>query len=535
MDFLDFTKIHSYLNIGLIALAAVILLITLITGYRRGFMGQVLRTSSVVISVFISIYLARLLHNTVMVWLDGQTTEDIILLLEQYGLNLSENEFSSLLNYVDTRTLNFILAIPMALVVVPVAFVPIFLIIDFVMMLIIAIVAKIFRLSKRHRSFGSRALGATVGILQGALVTLVLCAPFVGMLTTVSDVVYTMQEKTPEKEATVTVTESYNEYIKPFSENTGVVIMSKCGGKLLYNTLTTLHLYEEKYEMTETVSTPAIQIYAASSKLEAIDWQNLTEDNKKGINAILDALNESPYLSNLVADVLNSAACAYNDGAFVFTAEGEASELLGAAISVFDGIDKDSLNPTISVLRDAYYTLSDEGVISALSGEDTSEISDILTKKDEAGTTVLSKVISKLNSNQRTSKLVTAITKLSITVMADSFGGNVTGETYEKVVDGIKDVIAIDKNDYVDNPDGYVDAISDSLNKTFTDNGIELDGELVDKMAEHVAKNYSDVTSLTDQEINDIILSYYDAYLEYLDTGVVPDGLPDGVINGSGE
>ena len=156
---------------------------------------------------------------------------------------------------------------------------------------------------------------------------------------------------------------------------------------------------------------------------------------------------------------------------------------------------------------------------------DTSSLSEILAKKDESGQTVLTRVISKLNSNQRTAKLVTALTKLSITVMADSFGGNgvITEETYENVKEGINEILSIEKEDYADDPDGYVNAISDSLDKTFTENGIELEQEVVDKMAEHVANNYSEVESLTDQEINDIILSYYNAYLE---SGTIPDELP---------
>ena len=525
MDFLLYLPdILKYFNIGLLSLLGVLAIIGIWTGYRRGISRQTVRFVTIVLSLFLSIYVARLLYNTVMVWLDGQTTEDIVLMLEQYGLSLTENEFSSLLNYVDTRTLNFILAIPMALVVVPVAFILIFIVISLLMLIVHVIFSKIFGFSRERNNFWTRLLGAGLGLIQGVAIMLILCAPFVGMLTTVSDVVYTMQEEAPEQEATATVSESYDEYIKPFAENRGVKIMSKCGGHYLYTKLTTLHLYEEKYEMTETISTPAIQIYAATPKLAGMDWQNLTEENKKGLNAILDALEESPYLSNLVSDVLDSAATAYNDGAFVFTAEGEAADLLGAAISIFEGIDKDSLNPTLAVIRDVYYTLSDEEVLEIVSG-DTSSLSEILAKKDESGQTVLTRVISKLNSNQRTAKLVTALTKLSITVMADSFGGNgvITEETYENVKEGINEILSIEKEDYADDPDGYVNAISDSLDKTFTENGIELEQEVVDKMAEHVANNYSEVESLTDQEINDIILSYYNAYLE---SGTIPEELP---------
>ena len=37
--------------------------------------------------------------------------------------------------------------------------------------------------------------------------------------------------------------------------------------------------------------------------------------------------------------------------------------------------------------------------------------------------------------------------------------------------------------------------------------------ELADKLAEYVSDNFSDIEEISDDEINDLILSYYDAYL----------------------
>ena len=521
---LNLADILKYFNIAFWVIVGFLVLIGTFKGYRRGISRQTVRFLTVIASLFLSIYVSKLLYNATIVWLDGQTTEDILLMLESYGISLGENQITTLLNYVDTRTLNFILAIPLALFIVPFIFIFVFIIISGAMLIVHWILSKIFGFSKRRNNHLTRGLGALLGLIQGAVVAVILFAPLSGMLTTVSDVVYSMQEEAPGQEATVTITESYDEYIKPFAENTGIVITSNCGGKLLYNTLSTLNLYEEEYEMTETISTPAIKIYASSSKLSEMDWKNLTEDNKKGINAIIDALEESPYLSTLISDVLNSAATAYNDGVFELTTEGPAADLLGAAVGVFEGINKDSLAPTLKVIKDAYYILSDEKVLLMASGEDMSSIADLLTKKGADGQTVLSSVISKLNSNLRTAGLVTALTKLSITVMADSFGGNsvINEQTYDNIKDGINEILSIKEEDFVNDPQGYVDAISESLEQTFTENGIELDEYVVDTMAEHVAEHYSEVEALTDQQINDIILSYYNAFLE---TGELPEGV----------
>ena len=161
--------------------------------------------------------------------------------------------------------------------------------------------------------------------------------------------------------------------------------------------------------------------------------------------------------------------------------------------------------------------LSDEEVLSTLSG-DTALLTEIFTTKDDNGDTLITRLTNKLNSNPRTATLVGTFTEISLNVMADSFGGTVDVETFENVKDGIKDIISIDKEDYATEEE-YVGAISDTLNNTFADNGIEVDADIVDEMASYVADNYSEVEDLTDSEINDIILSYYNAYLQ---TGNLP-------------
>ena len=85
--------------------------------------------------------------------------------------------------------------------------------------------------------------------------------------------------------------------------------------------------------------------------------------------------------------------------------------------------------------------------------------------------------------------------------------------------------VSIKKDEY-ETEEEYVGAISDSLNSTLVDNGIELDKALVDDMAQHVADNFGDKENLSDEEIDSIILSYYAAYLENQNSGTLPE-LPD--------
>ena len=60
------------------------------------------------------------------------------------------------------------------------------------------------------------------------------------------------------------------------------------------------------------------------------------------------------------------------------------------------------------------------------------------------------------------------------------------------------------------------------------ENGIELDPEIVGGIADYIDENVEVKDEYTDEEINDVILSYYDVYLEYQKNGTLPDGLPEG-------
>ena len=74
--------------------------------------------------------------------------------------------------------------------------------------------------------------------------------------------------------------------------------------------------------------------------------------------------------------------------------------------------------------------------------------------------------------------------------------------------------MSIDKESY-ETEEEYVAEISNALDATLKSNQIELEKEIVDTMAQYVADNFSDMEVLTDEEVCDVIIYYYDAYLKY--------------------
>ena len=125
------------------------------------------------------------------------------------------------------------------------------------------------------------------------------------------------------------------------------------------------------------------------------------------------------------------------------------------------------------------------------------------------------------------------VTELSVALISSSIGLDEDAtEVYNNVKEGMKDVLAIKPTDYPDTEEGkeqYKEDLSKELDTTLKENGIELEPEIIDGIADYIDENVEIKDEYTDEEINDVILSYYDAYVKYLEEngGEPPAGMPE--------
>ena len=508
---MDFGEIFGYVEIAIWVCLGILAVFGAIKGFARGIGRQCVRSITVFASVLISYYITKLTYSMIAAWLSGESTENLLLMLEESGLELGD--VGAIFLNMGTDSISSILAVPVALLILPIIFVIVFIVVSFLMLFLHAALAGIAGFSKRRNNIITRLLGFFVGAVQGALVTVICFVPVVGLLSSVSTAVETLQTNEPDSAITENATALYETNFKEAAEGSAVKLFGKLGANLLYKNLSTVSINGEIHDTSSELPAQVLMIYGSTKDIGGIHWDSLTEEDKAALNLFISTIDNSDYVKVIIASFLDAAATAtQEDSLNLFSSEGLTKDFIDATFSIFVGIDEDSLVPTLEVIRDVYFILSDEQVFATLSGDDTSAISDIFTKKDENGETLISKVTRKLNSNPRTTVLVSALTKISMNVMADSFGGAITEETYDNVKTGINDVLSIKKEDF-EEPEEYVGAISESLNNTFKDNGVELEPEIVDEMAQYVADNFSEVEELSDAEINDIILSYYDAYI----------------------
>lgn len=526
------------LTIILLSLMGVLAIIGAILGYKRGLARQIIRTITVILSALVSIYLAKLLVTAIMVWIENRTAEELIIFIKTI-VPVSIESYEPILTYLDTGTLNYILAIPLALVIAPVTFILAFLLVKLIMMIPHVIIAGLMGFSKKKNTATTRLLGMFLGALQGIFVAIMIIYPLAGASVTSTEIITEMNEQAPEDETTVTITEFYNTTIKTYVEDPVVKLVGDLGGKQLYNNLATVNVRGVDYEMVETLAEPTLKIGMSVNKLKGWDWKAPTPENEDAVKAIIEAVDDSEYARNLISDILVFVSQAYADGAITIDMEQPLSEIVAATFEAIGGITANTLGTDLETLAEAYFILARENIIYALEAGNAEEIRDLLTKtienEDGTSTTVIAKVTETLNENPNTTPLVTVLTKLSLAALSDQLGADVDLDAlYGSVKNGVSDTLAITKEDKT--KEEYIEAVSESLDNTLTGNGIELEKDILDEMANYVYDNYDELNKvdsdhdgeISDYEVNKIVLSYYDAYMKSLEGGGEID-LPDDV------
>ncbi len=501
-----------------------------VKGFKQGISREIIRAVTIAASVVASIFIAKAFYGKIISFFDGKSIEDIHAWIT--GLKFFPNglDISWILN-IDAETAKSVLIIPMVLIIIPLIFVGFFIPLCALTKILHVVLCGIFGLSKNRKNFITSILGMAVGAVESALIIGLVCLPLIGIGNAAKTAVEKVNKEMPESESTVQLTNIYGSYLKPITENTAVSLISKCGINAIYTNLVTVNENNEKVPMTNLLPDIAM-MYANKSGFNGFHWQTLTPENITAINNITDILESNPYLSDVAANAIRSIAVSYKEGKINLPVSAPYDTVVNEMIHILETVNSENLHGDIDTIIEVYCILSDSRALVSFN-EDSDSMLKSLTEKDANGTTPVNKILDEIKKNERTKPLITIITKLSVSIMSENLGlSEETMQVYEDVKTGLNETIKINRKDYAEGDDGekeYRSAVSKSLDTTLKDNGITLEPEIVDTMADYVADNFADKEEITDDELNDIILSYYDAYVDYINNGTTPDELPEGV------
>ncbi len=544
--------ILSTLTPILFVILAFSVIISAIKGFMNGIARESIRFGTIIISIVIACLIAVGVCNNMIEKFNHETA------VEVYNMVLENSpEAGEKLEWIldiDATSFRSVVAIPLGLVVSPFIFVVCFAILSGITKLLQILICAICGLTKKKNNIATRICGLALGAIQGAVVVAMVLLPVLGVGDVLAETAAVLEDKADEESGAAEFVTMYEQNIKPISESPAVKTLGFLGGHLVYDQITTLEIEKEKLEMRDLLP-DAARAYYGIAELDGCDFKNLTDENKESINYVVDVLTSNKYFTQFVADALHALASAYRGGAIPIESEdARIEQIISEVFIIFDGVQANTVRDDIHTLLEAYYILSDDGVLVTISADNAKgeDVLRALNKKDENGVTVVNKVVKKLNENERTRPLVTLLVKVTVSALAGEMkgdaptnpdGGNIPdggdggdggsgngevtpapevdlNETYDDVKKGLNTVLQIDKDNM--EKEEYIDEASNVIDDALKDHGIEIEKGIIDKMAAQIYENEDqqfptipEGEELTEEQMNNIILTYYDAYLQY--------------------
>ena len=252
-------------------------------------------------------------------------------------------------------------------------------------------------------------------------------------------------------------------------------------------------------------------IVADALPLSGADPLAPDESAKEAMSNIVSDVGENKFTASIISGILRGVGTAVDKEALLVPADEPYKSLITDSLLIFKDSTSENVYQDMSTILEVYFILSDTGSLVAFGEPENSESANCLITPREGGTAI-DQIVAVLNENERTRPIVSTLTKISVGIMCESFGLDQDAtELYSNVKDGINDVVSVNKGDY-ETEEEYKDAVSDKLDEKLRENNIQLEEQIVDDMSQYIVDNYSDVDEVTDEVVNDVILSYYDAY-----------------------
>lgn len=540
MNFFEYVALMKEMNtpvalvgLGLLALFLVIIIFKMLGGMRRGTWRQVVRTGMTLIAAIVSYIAAKVLSNSIIGSLDVTKIEGLIAKLDQYVPGASEKIMAALSSF-DPTLIESLMVLPATIILVPLICTVIFLIINLILKIVRAIIIRIFgfrKAKKNPQRLGGALLAAIEAIIWIVMVTLPIC----GMLSLV-DQAYDKAITAADEETKATLTETYEEYLLPFTNNPAICFIDSVGADKMANGIATIEIDKKKTNMRDEVLSMADVILIEAPQLKGADFTTLNDEQKESVTSIVNALSESPFMSNILVSVFHSIPEIYNSGLIpTDNLGGEYQAVIDSFIIFFETSDNEKLGADLNTIKSFYFGFCDSGIMGAIkNGDDIMQF----ISNDYKGEKHILNMINTLSGNPRTQTIVDGLYNLVLNAAfsgatspeGDSSNGeNVLDIDIVEVKNGLNNIVSVNKSDY-ETEEEYREVLSETISTTINDTiGVELEEDVVDEISNYVDENFSEqLENLTDEEFNELIFEVIDIYQGFLNGEEVnPDDLED--------
>ena len=526
------------ISIVLTVIVALVVVLKARAGAKRGAYVAPIHLGSVLLSATVAFILTGFFTGMLLSSLAQISLIDFVREIELTMGETFDPEIHEMIASFDPAVISYVVAIPAALFS-PFIFFLLYIFCRLVFGAVRGVVVKACAIPKRVDTTG-KTIGAVVGGLEGILVVVLCLIPITAFLNIGTSVT---QKIDFEDEAVAEVIDS----IEEFNEAPVFGLIRTMGGEFLTGELTTVSLGGRRVNLMNEIDV-GLELYnditIVLAREEGEDFA-VTPEKQAAIDRVVAMIEQSDYLPMVLSSAMHMVSGPLL-GEIPENPTEPMDRVMAALGNFIESTTPDTITADLRTFVDAFFLLNENGALETLTSGDTEAIMEALSEKDESGDTIIKKLIRMLGANPHTKTIIAALNELSVSIMCDSLG--FTGDTaqvYDDLKQGLNDIISItppaDKDDeeavaaYKEELKTTLkDTITGSLENVATGEELEeireqLTDEVMDEMTEQVS-NYleenPEITEMEDEDVTEIILTYYDAYLQYQQNGTLPDDLP---------
>ena len=519
----------SIAALALLGAFALILVWKMLRGFFIGARRQLLSTCTVLVVMTASVIITKLLSPMLL----------NLISLDNIGEAATKFFASSekMMNYVNAieelppETVRYILSVPISVMVFPLLFVTLY----FLMRLILSFFGRLFRKlfdARKPDGFIERLAGLCLATVEAVIVFSIIVTPITSIMDFADETVAAISESS-ENNAEETADESaadpvtlYNEQIKPKIGASPILLFAN---RSVNDGLTKTRVAvsanagdsDIRDEFIDAVGIVVVEV----PKLKGANFKAPNAEDKRCISVLVDKASDNKIVSTVLSGVVSTTAKVADLESFGIKIEPPLDAAVNDVVELLKTCTTVTLKSDLNLIKDIYFLLADEKILENIGDEDLL-LETLTAKREGEDKNAVQKLIALINENERTKPLITTLTKLSITMLANQFGNSefIPENTYESLKDTMNEVLSVKNNEY-ETHEEYIDALSTTLDSNLRDNGIEIEKEIVTGIAEYIDTTYPEVFEFTDEEFNDVLLSYFDAYLDYVNNGTIPEDI----------
>ena len=517
----------TLINIGLYVLVAFFIATGLRLGFTRGFSRQTVRFIFVATSFGLSFAAFSAIYPALYSMVEGKTLADVA---STYGIILSE-DIAKFAVCIKGETAVYLASVPLAIVAFPIGFILMFASVTAVLTFPYIVICGALGFGSKYNTTLMRFLGAAVGVVQGALIGLLVIMPIDGILDIATEAIVLAEEEHPDSQNAVTIADIYHQNLDDVLSNP-VLKFSDVSFGFIYDKFSTITVEGEVINAKE-IADDLFELFVLYGDLGAdFNFKSLTADNKKVINEIIDCFGDDHLMTAIVSGALSSVGKAASTGAIAFDAGEPMQSLYIALLEICATSDSSTVEGDLETLAKIYYLFSDEGMLQA---ESVTSVFASFLVSDAEGTSAFKRMVNILRENPRFENTAEVCTKVAMDLLLQNSGAGTgdgdsnVAETITNVKNGINDVVALDKNNF-ETEEEYKAEVNKGITNTLEENGISLSDQKIDELTDYVIENYGDKQEISDEEFLDFMTKYYDTYGKSDGVGV-PD-LEDPTENG---